>query len=120
MTALTAEAPAPTACRRSEERPENRGAVFCWRGLNATGSLGVALRADSLDVSLGGARLSAPRTFAVGESLELEFLNRDGERAVHRASAQVRWVREDGPGRWQVGCQFAQPMSLKQQLELLR
>ncbi len=119
MTDVESQAPA-LANRRGGDRAETAGVVFCWRAVSPGGSLGVAMRAESLDLSQAGARLGVRRKFAVGEALELEFLGGSGDRAAFRTLASVRWAREEAPGHWQIGCQFAKPVGLGSLLELLR
>ena len=118
MTSI-AEGPAPDD-RRAEARSDRGGMVFCWRGHRPDGSGGVAMRAESIDVSRAGARLAVPRELAPGQSLEVEFLGADGSATVFRTSAAIQWVRPEERGRWQIGCQFAEPMTLPQMVDLLR
>ncbi len=98
---------------RKEKRIQERNAVFIKSAeeLNETNNHGVGITAYTYDLSLGGARLAAPKYFPVGTVMRIVIeLERTGQSV--QVDGEVKWARPSSEdGVFEMGVEFLHNIS---------
>jgi hypothetical protein len=98
---------------RREKRILERNAVFIKSAeeLNETNNHGVGITAYTYDLSLGGARLAAPKYFPVGTVLRIVVELERTEQSV-QVDGEVKWARPSSEdGIFEMGVEFLHNIS---------